>query len=160
MNSNPVKNHMNSLKRNQSGATLIEVLVAVLILSFGMLGMSALQIRALQGNQSSVQRSQAIMLNYYIMDSMRVDRENAKGGAYNTGSAFVCGSVGISGTGLPKDTLRTWLDAMDSALGSSSGDTCGSVSCDGDYKCTVKVKWDDGKAGGAGDQTSELISVL
>jgi type IV pilus assembly protein PilV len=144
----------------QSGATLVEILIAVLILSFGILGMSAMQIRALQGNQSSVQRSQAIMLNYYMMDSLRVDRENAKGGLYNAGSPFVCGSVGITGTGLPKDTLRTWLDTIDSAMGAANGDTCGSVSCDGDYKCTVKIRWDDSKAGGAGEQIIEFTSVL
>lgn len=147
-------------KSSQSGATLIEILVAVLVLSLGMLGMSALQIRALQGNQSSIQRSQAVMLNYYIMDSMRVDRENAKGGLYNTGSDYVCGAVGITGIGLPKDTLRTWLDHLDAAMGSASGDTCGSVTCDGDYKCTVKIRWDDRKAGGSNEQAIELVSVL
>jgi type IV pilus assembly protein PilV len=148
------------MRTKQGGATLIEILVAVLILSFGMLGMSALQIRALQGNQSSIQRSQATMLSYYIMDAMRVDRESAKGGDYNTNSGFVCGSVGITGSGLAKDTLRNWLDSTDAAMGGDASLTCGSVACDGNYQCTVRIKWDDTKAGGQGNQQVELISVL
>jgi type IV pilus assembly protein PilV len=151
------------IKSSQSGATLLEILVAVLILSLGMLGMSALQIRALQGNQSSVQRSQATMLTYLIMDAMRADRESAKGGLYNTNSAFVCGSGGITGSGLPKDNLRHWLDSAEAALGSTSANsTCGFVTCDGSFRCTVRIRWDDSKAGGtsATQQTIELISVL
>jgi type IV pilus assembly protein PilV len=148
-------------KSSQSGATLIEILVAVLILSFGMIGMSALQIRALQGNQSSVQRSQATMLNYLIMDAMRADRESAKGGFYNTNSTFVCGASGISGTGLPKDNLRHWLSSAETALGATStNSTCGFVSCDGSYRCTVRLRWDDSKAGGGSEQAIELVSVL
>lgn len=150
-----------SSKSTQSGATLIEILVAVLILSFGMLGMSALQIRALQGNQSSIQRSQAVMLNYLIMDTMRADRETAKGGGYDTNNAFVCGSGGITGSGLAKDNLRHWLDAAETTLGSSStNSTCGYVDCDGSFKCIVRLKWDDSKAGGDSAQTVELNSVL
>jgi type IV pilus assembly protein PilV len=129
----------------QHGATLIEILVAVLILSFGLLGMAALQTRALQGNQSSVQRSQAIMLSHYLMDAMRVDRESAKGGEYNIG--FVCGPDGISGSTLAKNNLRDWLGTAETSLGAN-------------YLCTVRLRWDDSKAGGLADQTIEVQSKV
>jgi type IV pilus assembly protein PilV len=142
----------------QSGASLIEVLVAVLILSFGMLGMSALQARALKGNQSALQRSQAAMLNYYIMDAMRVDRESAKGGAYNIN--YVCSSAGITGTGLANDNLRHWLEAAETNLGQTSASTvCGFISCDASYKCTVRIRWDDSKATGNADSTTTTAEV-
>lgn len=147
--------------RAQSGATLIEILVSVLILSFGLLGMAALQTRALQGNQSSVQRSQAIMLNQYMMDAMRVDRENAKGSMYNT--AYVCGPGGISGTDtLAKNNMINWLDNIEKGLGVSEDTTsCGSISCNASYVCTVKIKWDDSKVtNGLGAQVVELTSTL
>jgi type IV pilus assembly protein PilV len=144
----------------QAGATLIEILVSVLILSFGLLGMAALQTRALQGNQSSVQRSQAIMLNQYMMDAMRVDRENAKGSAYNIN--YTCGPDGISGTDtLAKNNMRAWLDNIEKGLGVSADTTsCGSINCDASYVCTVRIKWDDSKAGGLAAQVVELRSTI
>jgi type IV pilus assembly protein PilV len=153
-------------QRAQRGASLIEVLVAVLILSFGMLGMSALQVRALQGNQSALQRSQATMLNYYILDAMRVDDQAARAGDYNTNNNFVCGSSGIIGTSLAKDNLRHWLDNAEANLGqAAAGTVCGFVACDGSARCTVRIRWDDTNAQGdpsGGSLTSqvELVSIL
>jgi type IV pilus assembly protein PilV len=146
--------------RLQSGATLIEILVSILVLSFGLLGMAALQTRALQGNQSSVQRSQAIMLNQYMMDAMRVDRENAKGSMYNT--AYVCGPDGISGTDtLAKNNMRNWLDNIERGLGVPADTTsCGSISCNASFVCTVRIRWDDSKSGGLSNQVVELTSTL
>lgn len=57
----------------QQGATLIEVLVAVIVLSIGMLGMVSLQTRAMQFEQSSMYQSQASVLAYDIMDKMRAN---------------------------------------------------------------------------------------
>jgi type IV pilus assembly protein PilV len=148
-----------NLVKRQYGATLIEILVAVLILSFGLLGMAALQTRALQGNQSSVQRSQAIMLSHYLMDAMRVDRESAKGGDYNTD--FVCGPDGITGTTLAKNNLRDWLGTAETSLGvADDTTTCGAVTCDADYLCTVSLRWDDSKAGGLSDQSIKVQSKI
>jgi type IV pilus assembly protein PilV len=141
----------------QTGATLIEVLVSVLILSLGLLGMAALQTRALQGNQSSVQRSQAIMLGQYMMDAMRVDRESAKGGTYNIG--FTCNPDDISGTTLVKNNQRAWLDSLQKNMGADTVNTCGSINC-ASYICTVKIKWDDSKAKGLANQTFELKSTI
>ncbi|KJS64413.1 MAG: hypothetical protein JM57_13890, partial [Comamonadaceae bacterium BICA1-1] len=60
--------------KRQRGASLIEVLVAFLLLTFGLLGMSAMQINALQNNHSALQRSQASMLAHFKMDAMRANR--------------------------------------------------------------------------------------
>jgi type IV pilus assembly protein PilV len=143
----------------QTGASLIEILIAVLILSFGLLGMAALQTRALQGNQSSLQRSQAVMLNNSVLDAMRIDRENAKGGNYTITN--VCGPAGISGTTLAKNNLRDWLTAArDNMAGSDASPVCGTVSCTINYVCTVKLKWDDSKVGGLSDQSVTAIAKL
>lgn len=137
--------------QRQRGATLIEILVAVLILSFGMLGMAALQTRALQGNQSSLQRSQAVMLCNYMLDAMRIDRANAQGGFYNISN--VGGPSGISGTTLAKNNLRSWLTAArDNMNGSDASPVYGTVDCTTAFVCTVQLKWDDSKSGGLADQ--------
>jgi type IV pilus assembly protein PilV len=147
------------LQKKQSGATIIEILVAVLILSFGLLGMAALQTRALQGNQSSFQRSQAIMLANYMMDAMRIDRENARGGSYDINN--VCGAAGISGVTLAKNNLREWLDTSANNLGGNAeSPVCGSVVCNVNYSCTVTIQWDDSKIGGLTNQRIVITSTI
>jgi type IV pilus assembly protein PilV len=143
----------------QTGATMIEILVAILILSFGMLGMAALQTRALQGSQSSLQRSQAIMLSYNIMDAMRIDRVQAQGGFYDI--TDICGPSGISGATLAKNNLRDWLTAAQEYLGgTASSPICGTVKCELDFSCKVQLKWNDSDRGGLADQIVELKSKL
>lgn len=66
-----------SVRRRQQGFSLLEVLIAVLILSFGLLGVAAMQVRTLQGTQSSNFRSNAAMLTQEIIDAMRANRVRA-----------------------------------------------------------------------------------
>ncbi len=145
------------LPKKVMGATLIEVLIAVLILSFGFLGMSALQVRAMKGGISSFQRSQAVILAQYLMDVMRVDREAAKGGSYNL--TLSCNPAGISGTTLADNTRREWLTSVKTNIG-VLGDTstCVLVNCNSDYICSVRIEWDDRRIGGAIDQALEVTS--
>lgn len=56
---------------------MVEVLVAILILSFGLLGLAALQVGSLRHNQSSHQRGQAILIAYELADRMRANRDAA-----------------------------------------------------------------------------------
>lgn len=156
-------------KKNQSGASLIEVLVALLVTSFGLLGMAALQARAVKGNQSSMQKTQATIMSYYILDAMRVDRDSAKLLAYNTGSLNtstgligpICSLASITGTTLADNNRKDWLTAMKTSMG-SSGDstTCGAILCDADGNCRVQVRWDDTRAGGLGVQMVETYTHL
>lgn len=66
----------------QKGATLIEVLVAMVILSIGLLGLAGLQATSIQSNQGAYYRSQATILAADITDRMRANRKAARAGAY------------------------------------------------------------------------------
>lgn len=57
------------------GFSLIEVMIAVLVLSIGLLGMAALQGLSLQNNRNANYRSQATNLSYELIDSMRGNRD-------------------------------------------------------------------------------------
>jgi len=71
------------LKRNnQKGITLVEVLVALLVLSIGLVGLAALQVTGLRFNHSAYLRTQSTVLAYDIIDSMRVNRDQARAGGY------------------------------------------------------------------------------
>jgi len=158
--------------KRQRGASLIEVLVAFLLLTFGLLGMSAMQINALQNNHSALQRSQASMLAHFKMDAMRANRQDAIDGFYNLGALGTPGPPATpdvtvctppADTSLVTHDQRTWLLAMRATLGDANT-TCGLVACvagGGSASCTVRVYWDDTRGtGGAQAQMVEIVSQL
>ena len=56
-----------------TGFTLIEVLIAMIILAVGLLGLAGLQATSLRNNQSAYNRSVATQLAYDIADRMRAN---------------------------------------------------------------------------------------
>ena len=72
-----------NLKYKSNGFTLLEVLVALLILSIGLLGLVNLQLRGLQYSDSARQKSQATFLAYDILDRMRANKDEALNGTYD-----------------------------------------------------------------------------
>lgn len=149
-------------RRRARGVSLIEVMVAVLVLAFALLGLASMQTRALRTNVSALQRSQASMLGQYMLDLLRVDRDTARGGAYNTGSNFICVAGAFSSANaLAQASLVDWLADVKQNIG-TPGDatTCVSVRCSADYVCTVQIRWDDSRAGGEPEQQLTLSSRL
>ncbi len=66
-----------------TGFTLIEVLIAVAILSFGMLGIAAMQITGVRANQGSIVRSQATFIAMDMTERMYANRGGTRAGLYN-----------------------------------------------------------------------------
>jgi type IV pilus modification protein PilV len=63
---------MTQFKKNRGrGFTLLEVLVAVLVLSFGLLGIAGLLLASVQNNSVSTQRTAATFLAQDMADRMR-----------------------------------------------------------------------------------------
>ena len=60
--------------RAVAGVGLIEVLIAVVVLAFGLLGIAAMQITSLRSSQSALERSQAVAQSYAMFDAMRANR--------------------------------------------------------------------------------------
>lgn len=67
----PLSFQHGSRRDRQSGAGLIEVLVAVVVLTFGLLGLAGLQFSGNKFNHSAYLRSQATSLAYDAADRMR-----------------------------------------------------------------------------------------
>ena len=63
--------HVLSQKYRQSGFSLLEVLIAIVVTSIGLLGLAAMQATGLRNNHSAYHRSQATVLAYDIADRMR-----------------------------------------------------------------------------------------
>lgn len=69
------------------GFTLIEVLVALLVLSIGLLGLAALQTTSLKYNTDSYFRTQATLLAYDIIDRMRTNTTGLYAGNYDAATS-------------------------------------------------------------------------
>jgi type IV pilus assembly protein PilV len=140
---------------DQRGATMIEVLIAVLVLAVGLLGVAALQATALRNSQSSYERSQATILAYSLLDAIRVDRANAA--AYNT-AGWLCDAP--AGATLAEQQLADWFGSFENNLGNTPS-TCVRVSnCEG-ATCTIELQWDDSRGIGTPlPQTLETRSWL
>lgn len=73
---------ISSLQR-QSGLNLIEILVAALILSVGLLSMAGLQVASLRSVQNATQKQQAAFIVHELLERMRSNRQAALDGNYN-----------------------------------------------------------------------------
>ncbi|MEJ2441164.1 MAG: type IV pilus modification protein PilV [Gammaproteobacteria bacterium] len=95
-NSNSLSKRMTS---RQQGFTLLEVMVALVIFSIGLLGLADLQIKAVDYNNGAYQRSQASFLISDIMDRMRANKDTALNGGYDlTSSKSYSQSASCDGT--------------------------------------------------------------
>lgn len=136
---------MQSVKSKQQGVSLIEVLVAAVIIAIGLLGLAGLQTRSLQMNQSAHYRSQANVYAYKIIDAMRMDRNSARDGDYD----FDFGDQTPTGSTIPAQTLSRWIQGIKEALPMgdySAGNTGGSIEVIDNADTTevvVKVAWFD-----------------
>jgi len=125
--------------RNARGFTFTEALVALLVLSIGLLGVAALQLTSLRSNHSSSLRSQATLLAYDMVDRMRANRNAALGGAYDIALAVTptTGSLALADLARWKGNLLNTLPTGD---GSIARTVTGTVTT-----FTVTVRWDDSR---------------
>lgn len=84
----------------ERGITLLEVLITIVILAFGLLGLAGLQARMQVAEVESYQRTQAIVLLQDMVDRINANRKNATdydGIAVGTGNTSITGACSGSG---------------------------------------------------------------
>ena len=104
-------------RKTQRGTTLVEVLVALVVLSVGLLGIAALQMTSLRNNRGAHLRSQAQVLAYDIADRMRANRNVALANAY-----VVALGATPAGATLNALDLQEWKATLAQALPSGDGE--------------------------------------
>lgn len=68
----------------QSGLTMIEVLITIVIVSFGLLGIAGMLVRSVDSGMVSTSRSIAVMQANEMADRMRANLSGLRDGSYNT----------------------------------------------------------------------------
>ncbi len=148
-------------QNKQTGFGMLEVLIALLVLSIGLLGIAALQIVSLKNNHSSMSRSLSTISAYSILDAMRADRTSALAGNYDfsmpgTISVATCKKTG---TTLKDVQINDWLQEIQNNFGTTA---CGSIDCTSTPNtCEIKVQFDDSRGTqGLSNQTITTKVVL
>ena len=134
---------MNMIK----GFTLIEVLIAMLLLAVGLLGLAGLQANSLRNTQSAYNRSLATELAYDLADRMRANSSPVGLAIYvsmpptNAVAQVNCMTVSTRCTSdiMAQNDLYQWNLEVNSYLPSGTGTIAFLASV-----YTITVSWNDG----------------
>jgi len=130
----PIPNHS---FRKETGATLIEVLIAMVVLAIGLLGLAGLQATSIQSNHSAYYRSQATLLANDLADRMRANRTAALTTAYVTDFKDPSTSHSVTGTTAEKDVAE-WLNQLAKTLPEGTGKVEKNSTL-----VTISIRWND-----------------
>lgn len=143
---------MNALQtslRCERGFSMIEVLIALVVTSVGLLGLAALQATSLKVNHGAYLRAHAVELAHEMADRMRANRFAATSGSYNLSY-----DEAPTGTGsVAAADLSDWVTRLGREL--PSGD--GAVSVDANGQALVQVRWNDARGDSGAENADEAI---
>lgn len=142
--------------KNQSGFTMIEVMVAMVILGIGLLGLAAFQANGMRQNNNSLGRSYATMLAYDMADRIRANPAGQAGGAYSIGAgaapapqdciaANCADTTGVLQAGYD---IFEWRNQLSQFLPSGTGSITGGGAIG--IPVTITVMWDEARTGALG----------
>ena len=125
----------------QTGSSLIEILIAVLVVSIGLLGLAGLQTQSLKSNHSSFIRSNVTHMAYDLGERMRLFETEALNGEFNTGQT----------------RLDDWEDRLTAIVGN---DVSTAVTQNGN-QFTISITWLESRGGiDAADNDYETFSYI
>lgn len=122
---------------HQRGVALLEVLIVFFVLSIGLLGMAALQLKSIQYSQSSYMRSQATVAANDMLDRIRL----------NGGNQFTSGAPEL-------DSWVTFVNGVLPTNGTDPTQVCNPPTC------TITIQWEDRFSGdddGDGEEAQILV---
>lgn len=110
----------------QSGFTMVEVLVALVVLAIGLLGIAALYLNSLQSGRTAIYRTQAVNLAADLADRIRTNRtaQAAYGTLFADAEVEVPGCYTTGGcidTDLASSDLARWKGTLAQLLPNGQG---------------------------------------
>ena len=144
---------MSLTDRRQRGFSLIESLVALLVLSIGLLGISAMVGNSIRFTDTAAMQSQAVALAYDIADRIRANQSSVGSYVIAAGATIStppdCYTAMCTGAQLAQADLSDWKTRLAASLPSGDGSTAVSAT-----EATITVQWDD-----RGQQRSYQLTV-
>lgn len=131
----------------QQGISLLESLIALLVLSIGLLGVLGLQTQSLVHNRAAYFETQATNMAQDMLDRIRANSDQASDYVLSLGD-------NVSGSGLPSNDKAEWLADLATQLPKGEGGI--SVT---NQRVSVTVRWDNTSASDDVRQI-ELVSEL
>lgn len=131
--------------QNQRGVSLIEILVSIVIVCFGLLGVAGLLTTGLKSTQGSQIRTQASFLAYDMADRMRSNRQVALNQEYVTATT-ASNAIAVA-------DKADWKTAVETLPGGA-----GTVTMSNTTFFTITIQWDDSKVAG-GSATQQFVFV-
>lgn len=138
----------------QSGVSLLEVMIAVLVLAVGVLGAASLQLNAIRYSASAGHSTQAALTARDMLDRMRANPSAlASYGAASVAGACAVNSGGVS---IAAQDMADFVQAVTCALPSATA----SIAIAGD-RATVSISWSEARTvANEGDTTFVVSSVV
>lgn len=154
---------MNAVQKKQlSGFTLLEILIAIVVLSFGLLGVAGMQMKTQQFNRSAYFETQAIVAAHDMLERIRANAAGQKDGHYHLPSAIKsdacyttagCSTLQMAQNDMYEWTGQSW-DSLATKLPAGTGAVCldstpddgspGSPDCDNTGNIyALKIWWED-----------------
>lgn len=153
-----------TMHKADAGFTLLEVLIAVVVLSIGLLGLAGLQTTGLRNNQDAFARTVATTLANDMADRIRANMAGFNAGNYDNTAAVTAScetNTGCTPQQMAQHDTALWNQAL-ATLPSGQGSVATDVSI-----VTVTVFWDSNRTGVtgtgcSGDPTVDLacLSVM
>jgi len=137
-----------------TGFSLIEVLVALVVLSMGLLGLAAIQLTGLKNNQSAYFRTSATVLAYDMADRMRLNRSVAEAGGYNIA---LTDTVPTGTTLVDRDRIA-WLGNIATMLPVGDG-AIGLTTVGSKQVLAITIQWDDSRGTSGSSNQSFVMST-
>ncbi|MBV7480757.1 type IV pilus modification protein PilV [Pseudomonas sp. PDM31] len=131
-------------KRTQEGMTLIEVLVALVILGVGLLGAAAFQLNALKYTDSSRMTSQASFIAYDMLDRIRA----------NSTADYTVNPPSSGNPGVARD--QDLYDFNSNIVNFGGPSATGSITLS-QRVYTITIEWDDWRAANAADSRRSYV---
>lgn len=131
-------------RSNASGFTLIEVLVTIVVVSFGLIGLAGLLFSAISAGQTSMQRSVAVAMANEMGDRIRANWMAVKAGAYDNVALTLYDGAGGCAT--------TCMTSVCSPADQAALDIC-------IWKAQLQKQLPNGKGSITGDPSNLMCSV-
>ncbi len=140
-------------RRSQRGTTMLEVLVTIVILAFGMLGLAGLQSKIFSAEMESYQRGQAIVLLNSMIERINANRTVAASYALAAGTTLgtgdtqpaTCPTTAATPAALVAKDQCEWSNALKGAAETSGTTKVGGMI--GALGCVTQIQAADPTAG-------------